>query len=375
MIGIKSGKGVPMSRIRIAAVLALLLALAPELVQAQTGGRVRTQGRDVTPEEEQRPDFGAGAAILDYREEMRRLIQNISAFARSHNPNFAVIPQNGLDLLERVDPIVETRKIPARTYIRSIDGVLQEGLFYGYPEIGKATEKDRQEQLLHLTALARKNRLGVLVMDYASAPKAIDAAYRKSAAKGFIPFVAPNRGPDLNAVPRYPRRPFNEAAGSVLSARQIKNFLYLGDTLPFGRQDQFALTMHQNNYDMIVVDVYHGRRPLTRQAVETLRFKRAGGKRLVLAFANIGSAENHRYYWKPHWREGSPLWIKAPYPGNADRFYVEYWHPAWHKIITGNTNSYIYGIIAQGYDGVILDGIEAYRYFEGEGGDVVIATQ
>ena len=76
---------------------------------------------------------------------------------------------------------------------------------------------------------------------------------------------------------------------------------------------------------------------------------------------NIGEAESDRYYWKPNWREGSPNFIGAPTAGNPDKYTVQYWAPAWREIMTGNTNSYLYGIIAQGFDGVVLDGVEAYR--------------
>ena len=353
----------------------LLLALAPALAEAQQGGQIRTQGRDVTPEGQEQIDTGPRAAILDYREEMRSFIQKISDFTRGYNPNFAVIPQNGLDLVVKVDPDNETISVPARTYIRAIDGVLQEGLFYGYPLFGKPTDKERREQLLKLTAVAKSNRLKVMVMDFAKAPKTVDAAYRLNRAKGFIPYVAFARGLDLNALPRYPRRPHREGAGSVLSARDLRNFLYLRDSLPFGRQDQFALAMHGTNYDMIAVDTFHGRKPLSKQAVATLRFKKAGGRRLVFAIADIGTAATYRYYWKSWWREGSPHWIKTPYPANPDRYFVQYWLPEWQQVITGNTNSLMYGIVRQGYDGVILEGVESFRFFEGTGAEVLTATQ
>ena len=69
------------------------------------------------------------------------------------------------------------------------------------------------------------------------------------------------------------------------------------------------------------------------------------------------SQQGYFYYWKPRWQEGSPLWISAAFADDPDKYYVEYWHPEWQKIITGNTDSYIYGIIAQGFDGVVLDGL------------------
>ena len=79
---------------------------------------------------------------------------------------------------------------------------------------------------------------------------------------------------------------------------------------------------------------------------------------------NIGQAENFRYYWKDGWQEGSPGFIASPVLGNPDKFFVRYWDKAWQDLLIGNANSYIFGIFSQGFDGVILDGIEAFKFFE-----------
>ncbi|MBL6929611.1 MAG: endo alpha-1,4 polygalactosaminidase, partial [Rhodospirillales bacterium] len=255
---------------------------------------------------------------------------------------------------------------PARTYMRSINGIVQEGLFYGIPEIGKPTEEKRREQLLPLTRMAKKAGLKVLVMDFAKAPKTVDAARRLSAKEKFVFFGSPTRGADMTAIPTFPRRPYGESAISVVSLKSISNFLVIRDSSGFGRVDEFALKMHENNFDLVVVDVFHKPgKPLSRQAVETLKFKKLGAKRLVFAYIDIASAASYAYFWKDHWREGSPRWIGAPVPGDPDRFFVRYWNPEWRKIISGDTNSYVYGAIRQGFDGVILDGMDNFRYFEG----------
>ncbi|MCH7832210.1 MAG: Hsp70 family protein [Proteobacteria bacterium] len=124
--------------------------------------------------------------------------------------------------------------------------------------------------------------------------------------------------------------------------------------------------MHDTNYDLLIVDVFHGREPLGKQAVATLKYKKLGARRLVYASVDVGAAASFRYYWKANWGEGSPMWIKAPVRGDPDSYHVEFWRPEWQRIIAGDTQSYVYGIIAQGFDGVVLTGIEeAYRFFEG----------
>ena len=349
----------------------LFFALLPALAEAQQQepGRARIQGRDEAQPEA--PVLGPVLSLTDPKQEMRDFVKNISKFARRFNRNFAIFVRNGLDLLTKGDVVDDSILSPALAYMKSVDGILIDGMNFGTPEIDKPTEpKELREKYLKIANLAKANGLSVLVMDYATTPKTVDDTYRLNASRGFISYIAPARGNELNMLPPYPKRPFRENPKSVVSSADIKNFVYLADTSPFGRQDEFALKIHQTNYDAVVVDVFHGREPLTKRAVETLKYKKVGGKRLVLAFMDIGAAEAYRYYWQSHWQEGSPLWISAPFKRNPDKYHVEYWRPEWQRILSGNTESYLYGIIAQGFDGVILNGVEGYRFFEG-GGDIV----
>jgi uncharacterized protein (TIGR01370 family) len=215
----------------------------------------------------------------------------------------------------------------------------------------------------------------VLIMDVATDPKAIDAARVLAAKRGLVFFGAPAHGLGLNALPKYPRRPFAENADNVLSLRDAKNFVMLRDSSSFGREDAFAMKIHDTNYDMVIVDVFHKvGEPLSKQAVETLKYKKLGARRLVFAYVNLAAATSDAFYWKSGWREGAPAWISAPTPGNPDQYFVEYWQPEWQQIIFGGPKSYLYGIIAQGFDGVVLDGVDNYLFYEG-GLDAVSAAE
>lgn len=349
-----------MSVIRNAVVsIALFLAALPAV--AQEPGQVRIQGRAIPTEEE--PTIAPFEAVIDFREQMRRFVQTISTFARAQRPNFVVIVEGSLDLLTKIDITNPEITYPARTYRQSIDGILRDQLLFGEVAFGKPPEEDQRKLIVAKTEAAEATGLKVLVIDYARSPGAVDDIHRRYADKNYIPFAADTE--ELNTIPPHPRRPFDENPNSVMSLSKVRNFLFLRDSSPFGRQDEFALRMHGTNYDMLIVDVFHKRRPLTKNAIETLKYKKVGGRRLVLAHLDIGSAASYRYYWQPRWREGSPLWISAPVRGDPDRYYVQFWRPEWQRIITGDTQSYIYGIIDQGFDGVVLSGLDAYRFFEG----------
>jgi cysteinyl-tRNA synthetase len=341
------------------------LTSIPTFAQApDAGGTVRAQNRDVTPGGDLTPgNANRSEQTLDFREEMRRFIQNISTYARQSKPDFSVLTVNGLDLLTKPLEGDETQQFPARAYLRSIDGVIQEGAFAGIPTLNTAAIPERRDPLMKLLSVASGNRLRVLTIDYVNTPQAADDIIRQSSAKGWVPFVSPER--PLTHLPTFPSRPINENPRNIISLGEVQNYLYMPEPAGFGREDEYALALHNTNYDMLVLDVFLGRTALTRQAVETLKYKKLGAKRLVLARVNIGTAESYRYYWKGNWREGSPNFINAPYPANPDRYYTEFWRPEWQALISGGNTSYIYGIMRQGFDGVVLDGVEAYRFFEG----------
>ncbi|MCH7937145.1 MAG: hypothetical protein IH994_08665 [Proteobacteria bacterium] len=329
-------------------------------------GQIRVQGRPLA--EPPVPLPAPPGLDVDIRNQMRKLIQSISRFSRRYNRSFGVVTQGGLELLIKRDPVVDTRISPARAYIRSIDGVIKDGLFFGKRVFGEPPPEEILARNLRLTDIAKANGLRVLVVDYGTDPKTADESRRRNKEKGYVSFTAHAPLADLNSLPPYPRRPYGENSKSVISLKNVSNFAYISNSAAFGRADEFALKMHGTNYDLLIVDVFHGREPLSKQAVATLKYKKLGARRLVYATVDIGAAASYRFYWKESWGEGSPFWIKAPVRDDPDRYHVEFWRPEWQRIIAGDTQSYVYGIIAQGFDGVVLTGVEeAYRFFEGGG--------
>lgn len=354
----------------------IITALVATDVMAQTGqlpapqGTIRAQGQEVEQDKNKPAAVTPTAQFVDGRGQMRSLVSDISRTARKLNPNFVVVIQDGLDLLEQTDAGDATQKVASSPFIRSIDGVLVRGMFFR-PPTPKAdtpfsrTHEKTTAELLRLANLAKTRGLTILTADFTDGAKMSLEYVRDSLKRGFIPFAASGRGFFFDAFPKFPSRPVRENPKSISGLGQIKNYLYLTDSSQFDRQEEFVLALANTNYDAVIVDVLHrGRRPFTKRSVDGMKFKKLGSRRLVLAYMNVGNAETFRYYWQPNWREGSPGFVMSPVPGNPDRHFVEYWNPAWKKIIAGDASSYLYGIFAQGYDGVVLDGLEAFRQFE-----------
>jgi len=84
----------------------------------------------------------------------------------------------------------------------------------------------------------------------------------------------------------------------------------------------------------------------------------------VICYMSIGEAENYRYYWNTSWNHHKPSWMSAQNPNWPGNFKVKYWDPEWQSIIFGNDASYLSKITSAGFDGVYLDIIDAFEYYE-----------
>ena len=118
-------------------------------------------------------------------------------------------------------------------------------------------------------------------------------------------------------------------------------------------------------YDLVISDVsLSGNSP---DQIDALRHSE-GGPKLVVAYMSIGQAANFQYYWKSEWSgDQRPDWIDAPDGVWAGDFWVQYWVPAWQAIILTGDDAYLDRIIDLGFDGVLLDRVDAATYYEEQG--------
>lgn len=297
----------------------------------------------------------------DYRQAMRDFVIRISETAREKDEDFIVIPQNGIELITLGDnPDSEL----ASSYLAAINGHGQEDLFYGYPDDEAATPNDESEYLLSYLRRSRSQGKSILVIDYCAHPNHIADSYARCDAEGFISFPAPSR--NLNRIPT--NGIHNENGNHITQLDEAQNFLYLINPENFTSRQAFVNAVCATNYDLLVMDLFfNDNEPFTAAEVEQLRHKQNGGTRLVICYLSIGEAEDYRYYWQPDWKwkRNRPAWIEKEnrdWPGN---YKVKYWHSAWQELICGtNADSYLSRILAARFDGVYLDIIDAYEYFE-----------
>jgi cysteinyl-tRNA synthetase len=292
---------------------------------------------------------------LDFREEMRKFVQEISVHAKAERNNFLVIPQNGQELFT-LDGTLNGDI--AEDYFAAIDGTGREDLFYGYLADNEETPTGTTDIFVNYLELALNEGKTVMVTDYCSSKGKINNAYYNSDAKDYIPFVADHRA--LDNVPVYPEQPYNVNDLDITSLSLAKNFLYLINPGAFESKQEFLNALKATNFDVVLIDLYYNNDALSAADITSLKTKANGGSRLVICYMSIGEAESYRPYW---FRLPNHLIVSEnpEWPGN---YAVKYWEADWKELIYEDENSYTDKILTAGFDGVYLDIIEAYETFE-----------
>ena len=158
-------------------------------------------------------------------------------------------------------------------------------------------------------------------------------------------------------------------AGAAAGDERLKSV----NTWMYQLQDLYApdawTKLAATHYDMLVVEPGQNFREWvtdTAAMVRVLRNKPDGTARVLLAYIDIGEAEDYRDYWQPDWvaprntRPGQPGFLLAEDPdGWSGNYPVAFWDPAWKALWLGRE-----GIVADlarlGFDGIYLDWVEAY---------------
>jgi len=296
----------------------------------------------------------------EYKQKMREFVMGISQYAKSQNPVFIIIPQNGIEL---VSSNGDASGANHDAYLGAIDGNGQEDLFFGYNNDDEATPAADNEYLRALLNKSKNAGKTILAIDYCSTPSKVTSSYSQNKAAGYVSFAADKR--ELNSIPGFPIPVPEENAAEIKTLSQVKNFLYLINPSNFNTKTSFINAVTATNYDLLIMDLYFtDGSSFTPAEISQLRKKANGGKRLVVSYMSIGEAEDYRYYWQNSWNSVKPEWLDAENPDWKGNYKVKYWNKDWQNIIFGNSSSYIQKVLNAGFDGVYLDIIDAFEYYE-----------
>lgn len=302
-------------------------------------------------------DNGGSGNDRNYKEDMRNFVIGISQKAKAVKPGFAVIPQNGIELVT-IDG--EPDSAAHTAYLDAIDGHGQEDFLYGYDNDDEATPASVTS---YLKSFLNKSKLAgnsILVTDYCWSPSKVSDSYAANNAMGYVSYAAPERA--LTVIPS--SEPYDANNTVVTSLAQAKNFIFFINPENFTTKADFINAVTATNYDAVIIDLFLNNEQFTAAEVSQMRNKANGGKRLVICYMSIGEAEDYRYYWQQLWNNSKPSWIAAENPDWPGNYKVQYWSDDWQGIIYKNSDSYLTKITSAEFDGVYLDIIDAFEYFE-----------
>jgi len=297
-------------------------------------------------------------------------IVEISAYAKQQNPKFLILPQNGTAMgfvkgdnhyyaggVWDDDPVgysdVKFNSIKLHKFdeffLQAIDGWLNEEVMW---------ENWNWTRVAEIRAL-KQHGIPILVSEPEVSESDQAEVKKMNEDDGFVYYI--HQCADYDTL--FPDIPIGgrENSRDINTFADAKNFLYFigGDV----EEDFDGLV--NSNWDVLLVEPFADDdedRLLAPDQVAALKTKANGGKRLVIAYLNIGAAENWRSYWKNNWRmpsedgsiKGNPPWLLYLYEDYPDECFVAFWHQEWKDIIF----SILDRIIEAGFDGVHLDNLD-----------------
>ena len=102
------------------------------------------------------------------------------------------------------------------------------------------------------------------------------------------------------------------------------------------------LEIRASPYDLVVIDYGFSRlnpMPFPREVLGVMRNRPDGRRRVILAYINIGEADDFRYYWQPGWLAERPDWFGLRSASSPGSYLVKYWHPAWQALLMASVDS------------------------------------
>ncbi|WP_170284119.1 hypothetical protein [Roseospira marina] len=303
------------------------------------------------------------------REELRRVVQELSRYARSRDPGFAVLARNGTPLAFRAhrEAVLEAAKAaaagagvtdpdspaagvgePAAGFLGAVDGIVMDGQFCGEPPVS-------DEDLARLGSL----NLVLISIDHCADLEVVAEARRRAAEAGVMIHADTDPNGRLDTVPE--GHPYGENAENITDPHQARSVLVLNDARGYGESSRLIGALRDTNHDLLILNPFAlGSVALGREDVAALRYKKLGARRMVLATFDVGMAHETAYYWSPGWSPGEPRWLQATARGRPGAQFTAFWDPAWKALLS----TFFVAVMDLGYDGIVFEGLDSLHRWE-----------
>ena len=291
-----------------------------------------------------------------YKLKMMELVQEIKSAAVSVNPNFGLLLNGGINIYV-ADNYVQDGETKVNNFLQSVDGVLLEGLNFGYEfkDDKKTPDKVRKDIFARL-ALPVKAGVPIFNIDYCENLRNRSMATIMARKDKVVNFSSDRNLTSISMTELYPN--------DVNSLSEVNNFIAVFNPQKYDVKGMYLSTLQRSNYDLLIIDAFYHGELLTAEDIAKLKVKPNGKRRLVYSYLSTGEAEDYRYYWKSEYKKNPPAWLEEANENWEGNYKVEYWHTEWKAILFQGKDSYLNKLLACGYDGAFLDVIDSFYYFE-----------
>lgn len=309
--------------------------------------------------------------IPNYRQLMRDNVIMLSHYAKGLNPNFKIIVHDGRELLKKglweyhLDGYNEARRLgydaKDPSFLARIKNLSPE-----FQTIGTRT-RQYQKNIDSITLnnyfcskqnYAPDNHLKLISIDKCASEDSFDEAIQDSVGNNALLYAFTDQQYAFKNIKN--QVIINENAKNIENLNDAQNILFLLDTSLYNDKFSFIEDIRNSNFDIVIIPVFFNHQPFDKEEINSLKFKKNGTRRQIIAVFNISETNEDEYYWKSGWKIGAPYWLKRLSFVDKDGILVEYWAPEWKNIIA----KYFKGIVTLDFDGVFLTGLENYHYFE-----------
>ncbi len=363
--------------ISAACALALVLGCA-----TPAAAQVFVDGRLLAP-----PSPGAKplkpVQIPRFRDELRALVDGLGQYVEGRNPNFLMIGREPLGLMQtsawetQLNSLLDKTYLdrepvpddapggPFRRILKNFDAVALDDVNCPKPKPAPDAKPPTQAELKKAEDRARRiaaiRKLGTPILSLDSCTLPANDLAQKGRHDHALSVLAVGTPDSPKILPK--QRPPFENSDAVTTLRDARNAFWLRNPRAYAAKSDWVEATRKSNADLIVVDAFYAAdQALTKAEVHAMQYKFMGPRRLVLAEINLTAARDDRYYWKREWRIGETPFLREALPNPADGVLANYWLPEWKKIL----GDYFVGLMDLGFDGVLIDGLNAADRFEYE---------
>lgn len=312
--------------------------------------------------------------ITNYRKDMRDLIISLSKYGKSRNKNFQTLIHEGQYLLDKSIweyhrenyNNIRNQKSPINDSSFLADDITESAEEINYinsyiSEIDGIIVNNHYCQKHPISNTISEENIPVFSIEQCSNKQSLDDAISQSLVNNTIIYPFINKD---NAFKKTKHQLIiNENANNINQASQAKNISFILNSSSFTNHQQMIDDIRNSNYDIVIIKpVFNDLSPFSAEEVHSMKFKKNGAKRLIIAIYNISELSNNSYLWQKEWEEKQPDWLLSSSQTRDNAYIVKYWTNEWKLLVS----KYFKSIIDSNYDGVFFTGLENHRYFENE---------